>query len=72
MSAVGWKLSQNALKQKGQKDMCSDTICYNVVRSLVKGDRDQEWCIGAKFEVEFEDWLRFENQKQEEHSRKRQ
>lgn len=27
--------------------------------------------IGAKFEVEFEDWLRFENQKQEEHSRKK-
>lgn len=27
---------------------------------------------GAKFEVEFEDWLRFENQKQEEYSRKRQ
>ena len=45
MSAVGWKLSQNALKCKGQKDMCSDSICYNAVRSLFKGDGDQEWCI---------------------------
>lgn len=45
MSAVGWKLNQNALKWKGQGNMDTDSICCNVLKSLFKGDRDQEWLM---------------------------
>lgn len=45
MSAVGWKLNQNALKWKGQGNMDTDSICYNVLKRLFKGDRDQEWLM---------------------------